>query len=174
MKWLVIIGLLAAGVYFLLRLGAKPIRYRHQTLKDIQRFTESLFAQGGDGALLFIHHEGSERFVQFAKYLSPKRTVHFAFPDVPWSRGFYSAVCAALSAVGFSVVEQSGTDGTRFSCIDDISSGQKAAEIASVAFTAMGLGAGARFTIHQEGPVSLKEWKSHAADWERFARKQDA
>ena len=173
MKWLVIIGLLAVGVYLLLRLGAKPIRYRHQTLKDIRRFTESLFAQGGDGALLFVHHEGSDRFVQFAKYLSPKRAVHFAFPDVPWSRDLYSAVRAALSDAGFACVEQAGSDGTRFACIDDIPSGQRSAEIAAVAFAAMGLGTDARFTIHQEGPVSLREWKSHAADWERFARKQD-
>jgi hypothetical protein len=172
-KWLVIIGLIAAGVYFLLRSGAKPVRYRHQTLKDIRRFTESLFAQGGDSALLFVHHEGSERFVQFAKCVSPRRGVHFAFPDVPWSRDLYSAVGAALSDAGFACVEQSGSDGTRFACIDDISNGQRAAEIAEVAFDAMGLGTDARFTIHQEGPVSLREWKNHAPDWERFARKED-
>ena len=174
MKWVFIIALVTAGVYFLLRLGAKPIRYRHQTLRDIQRFTESLFAQGGHGALLFINHEGSDRFVQFAKYLSPKSTVHFAFPDVPWSRDFYSSVSAALSSAGFSCIERLGTDGTRFVDIDDIPSGQKAADVASVAFAAMGLGADARFTIHQEGPVSLKEWKSHVADWKKLARKQDA
>jgi hypothetical protein len=173
MEWFVIIGLLAVGVYFVLRLGAKPIRYRHQTLNDIRRFTEGLFAQGGDGALLFVHHEGSDRFVQFAKYLTPKRAVHFAFPDVPWSRDLYSAVRAALSDAGFACVDRSGSDGTRFACIDDIPSGQRAAEIAVVAFAAMGLGTDARFTIHQEGSVSWREWKSHAADWERFARNQD-
>src|SRR6266496_5346578 len=126
MRWIVIIGLLAAGVYFLLGSRLKPIRYRHQTLKDIRRFTESLFAQAGDGALLFVHHEGSDRFVQFVKYLSPKNAVHFAFPDVPWSRDLYSAVRGALAEAGFACVEQSGSDGTRFACIDDIPSGQRA------------------------------------------------
>jgi hypothetical protein len=175
MKWIVISGLSLVVVYLILRRGAKPIYYRHQTSSDFQRFTESIFAQGGDGTLLFIHHESSERFVQFAKYLSPQRTVRFAFPEVPWSQGYYPVVRGSLSTAGFRCVEQEGVDGTRFVCIEDIAGAQKAAEIALVAFTAMGLGAEASYTIHQEGPVSLKEWKRYVADWrhDEVARKPD-
>ena len=172
MQWVIIIGFVMIGVYLFLRWSAKPIHYRHLTSTDFQRFTESLFSQGGDGALLFIHHEGSDRFVQFAKYLAPKRMVHFGFPDAPWSRSYYPAVQSALSAACFPCYESPTKDDyktLRFVCIDDISSAQKAAEIALVAFTAMGLGAEATYTIHQEGLVNLKEWRRYEA-----ARKQGA
>jgi hypothetical protein len=171
MQGVIIVGLVMIGVYLFLRWSAKPIHYRHLTSTDFQSFTESLFSQGGGGALLFIHHEGTDRFVQFAKYLSPKRMIHFGFPDAPWSRSYFPAVQNALSAAGFSCYESPTKDDhqtLRFLCIDDISTGRKAAEIALIAFTAMGLGAEATYTIHQEGSISLKEWKRYEA-----IRKQD-
>ena len=123
---------------------------------------EETFAKGGGAnALLSGGDEQSE----------PESLIS-SLPLVSMSQQ-HGEVRAALSEAGFACVEQSGSDGTRFACIDDIPSGQRAAELAAVAFAAMGLGMDARFTIHQEGPVSLNEWKSHAADWERFARKQD-
>jgi hypothetical protein len=172
MRWAIIFGLVLIGVFLFLRWSAKPIHYRHVASMDFYRFTESLFSQGGDGALLFLHHEGSDCFVQFAKYLSPKRMVHFGFPDAPWSRSYYRVVQSALTAAGFPCYEKptKNDHGTlRFLCIDDISTAQKAAEIALVAFTAMGLGPEAKYTIYQEGLVSLKEWRRYEAE-----RKQDA
>jgi hypothetical protein len=166
MRWVVILCFVGAGVYLLLRRAAKPIYYRGMASTDFQRFIEGLISQGGDGALLFISHESSERFVQFAKYLSPKRNVHFGFPDAPWSRDHFPAIEAAMSAAGFLYHLRDTRDGgavTRFMCIDDISGAKEATEIAIVAFTAMGLGHEARYEIHQEGPVSLKEWKSYEA-----------
>jgi len=164
MKWIIIVGLILAGVYLFLRWAAKPIYYRQLTLADFPRFTESLFSQGGDGFLLFIHHDGSERFVQFAKYLSPKRTVHFGFPDAPWSRLYYPAVQRALADADFPCYDSPTQDDKLilcFLCVDDIPSPEKATQIASIAFEAMGLDAKATFTIHQEGPISLKEWKHY-------------
>ena len=174
MQWAILSFLILIAAYLLYWWGAKPIHYRHQTPKDIRHFTEAFFAQGGDGALLFVHHEGSERFVQFAKYLVPKRMVHFGFPEVAWSQPHYSSVHAALTGAGFACVQQQGSDGTRFLCIDDINSAEHAAEIALAAFTAMGLGMDARYTIHQAGPVSLGEWKRNAPNWKKFTKKRDA
>jgi hypothetical protein len=166
MKWAAVILLLAIAGYLLFRWGSKPIHYRHMTTADFPRFTKSLISQGGDGALLFICHEGSERFVQFAKYLFPARELHFGFPDAPWSRNYFRLVEAALTDAGFSCIHRAtGDDGAvrSFLCIDRISSPEDGARIATIAFGAMGLGTEALYAIHKEGPVSGKEWKSYEA-----------
>jgi hypothetical protein len=168
MEWAIILCVVGIGVHLLLRQGVKPIYYRRMTSADFRRFIEGLISQGGDGALLFIRHEGSERFVQFAKYLSPRRSVHFGFPDAPWSRDHFTAVEAAMSTAGFLCHLRDTQDGgpvTRFLCIDDLSSAKEAGEVALVAFRAMGLGPEESYEIHQEGPVSLKEWKRYVAAW---------
>lgn|GEM_PF-6900271 len=166
MKWLLIIAAIVLVAYLLFLRRPKPIRYRGLTAADLPRWLESLMSQGGDGALLFIHHEDSDRFVQFAKYLAPRRTVCFAFPDAPWSRSYYSAVAAALAEAGFQTYEQStGEDTTpRFLRVDDIWTAQNGAEIAATAFQAMGVAANATYTIYQEGAVSFSEWKRYEAN----------
>jgi hypothetical protein len=164
MKWLAVVSLVLIAAYLLLRWGIRPIRYRDLTSKDFPRFTDSLISQGGDGALLFIRHDGSERFVQFAKHLSPMPTIHFGFPDAPWSRNYFSTVHDSLCAADFRCYERSTPDTAdvpRFLCIDEINSPTEATEIARVAFSAMGVDDHATYTIHQEGPVSLAEWRRY-------------
>lgn len=164
MYWLFILGLVAAGLYLFLRWGSKPIYYHHVTSTDFLRFTSGLLADGGQGALLFISHEGSNRFVQFAKYLNPKRTLYFGFPDAPWSRNVFASVQRALTSAGYRCevrATDNDTDIPRFLCIDDIWTAEQAADIAEISFSSMGLSPDARFTIHREGPVSLQEWRWH-------------
>ena len=164
LKWLLIISVVATLLFLLHRKGVKPIYYRHLSSADFLRFTTGLLSQGGHGALLFIHHEGSDRFVQFAKYLEPTRMIHFGFPDSPWSRKFYEAVKSALSAAGYRCQERVTSDDKqipRFLYIDGLWTAEQAAAIAETAFLNMGLNADARYTIHQEGPISLAEWKRH-------------
>ncbi len=166
MKWLLIIAAIVLIAYLLLFRRMKPLRYRGQTAANFPRFIESLMSQGGDGALLFIYHEDSNRFVQFAKYLAPRRNICFAFPDASWSRPYYSAVATALAETGFQTYEQSTGETTtpRFLRVDDIWTVQSGAEIAATAFQAMGVAANATYTIYQEGPASFSEWKRYEAN----------
>jgi hypothetical protein len=164
MKWVLVLSIVAVLFFLLSWWGAKPIYYRHVAPEGFSEFTESLLAQGGHGTLLFFRHEGSPWFVQFAKCLAPKRMIHFAFPDAPWSRDFYEPVQSALAAAGYRCGSRdTGNDRQtrRFLCIDDIWTAEQAAEIARVAFSGMGLSKDAKYTVHLEGTPSLAEWKRH-------------
>src|SRR5262245_34545701 len=159
-------GVVLVGVASLLYwYGSRPIYYRGQPRDSIERFVRDLIAQGGDGSLLIICHEGSDRFVQFAKYIisAQKRNLRFGFPDAPWSRNYFEPVKEALLAEGFLCSEEhmAESDVRRFLVVDNIRTSSDASQIAAIAFSAMGLDADATYAVNFEGPVSLAEWKRY-------------
>jgi len=77
MTWLIVVVLVVAGVYVLLRQLNKPKYYRGITRDAFPKFINDMMAQGGHRFLLFFEHEGSNRFLQFAKYIeNPYRPLH--------------------------------------------------------------------------------------------------
>jgi hypothetical protein len=138
MTWLIIVVLVTAGAYVVLRQLNKPKYYRGITRDAFPKFINDMMSQGGDGFLLFFEHEGSNRFLQFAKYIeSPsRRNLHFGFPLAPWSVDYYAALKDRLTAEGFRCVEREAGEGMveRFLCVDYISDGKEGGRLASLAF----------------------------------------
>jgi hypothetical protein len=117
---------------------------------------------------MFIEHEGSDRFVQFAKYqLDNSRTIlHFGFPDAPWSRQYFDAIVKVLEKLDVGHKITTGEAQIhRFVevdlALDDIENTVSiGARIAKAAFEVMGLSENARFKIHYRGDLSPEAARS--------------
>jgi hypothetical protein len=117
---------------------------------------------------MFIEHEGSDRFVQFAKYqLDNSRTIlHFGFPDAPWSRQYFDTIVKMLQTLNIShKITTGGAQIHRFAevdlVLDDLDNTVTiGARIAQAAFEVMGLTENARFKIHYRGDLSPEAARS--------------
>jgi hypothetical protein len=152
--------LLGLGTY-IRWLGRQPVYHRGKQPAEFSRFIATLQSESPDGAVLVVEHEGTKRFVQFAKYVEEPadRAVTLGFPDAPWSRAFYEPVREQLTAAGFEVSESFGT-GTvvpRFLDVAGLEAPERAAEAAVLAFAAMGIGHEATFTLYWPAPAGRKE-----------------
>ena len=80
----------------------RPLYHRRVRPEEFERFLRDFLNQGAEGSLLFIEHENSSRFVQFAKYCSNQREtiLHFGFPDAPWSRQYFGPLEKAFQTLG--------------------------------------------------------------------------
>src|SRR5262245_22075958 len=120
MIWILLIVSLVVTGFILLRQLNKPKYYRGVTLNSFPKFIDGMMDQGGDGALLFFDHEGSNKFLQFAKYIesSSRRNLHFGFPLAPWSREYYETLKDSLASEGFHWVEKNASEGVveKFLC----------------------------------------------------------
>jgi hypothetical protein len=152
---LVAAALLVAGGVLFHRLGRRPVYHSGQRAEAFPRFLAALDAESPDGAVLVIEHEGTERFVQFAKYVEEPEdpVILLGFPDAPWSRAFYEPVRERLTAAGFDVSESFGTGDAvpRFLDVGGLPDPARAAEAAVLAFDVMGIGTGATFTLSWPG-----------------------
>src|SRR5882762_3616892 len=130
---LIIVAFVATAISLLLRQLNKPKYYRGITRDAFPKFINGMMVQGGDGSLLFFEHEGSDRFLQFAKYIeSPSgRNLHFGFPLAPWSTAYYATLKAKLTAAGFRCSEKETGEGEveRFLCVDYLESADEAARL---------------------------------------------
>jgi len=119
----------------------------------------------GNGFLLFFEHEGSDRFLQFAKYIEGQNrtNLHFGFPLATWSAIYYDQLKEKLVAEGFNCDERETGEEvvTRFLCVDHIRDGQEAGRLASLALEVLGIDKRDKFTAHYEGPLSLEECKRY-------------
>jgi hypothetical protein len=98
----------------------------------------------GEGSVVFIEKPNDVRFLQFVRYdhREDGPLLQFSFPRAPWSADYYDRVREALSSNGFAVdTEVTGSsDGvTAFLDVKRISSPAVAADIATLAWAAMGL-----------------------------------
>ena len=155
MTWILVGTVGMVGVGLLWYLGSKPARHRGRSTANLLSFLTSFELGGREGGLLFIEHEGSDRFLQFvhAGSLRPERPLSLGFPEVAWSQPYFGAVRAAILARGYPLVERTGSDGTRFLDVEPLNV-PEAVGVAEAVLEAMGLGDGARYTMHFAGPVS--------------------
>ena len=163
--WLILITLIVTGGLLVMRWLKKPILYRGVTAEAFPKFIDGMMAQGGNGFLLFFEHEGSDRFLQFAKYIEGQNrtNLHFGFPLAPWSAIYYDQLKEKLVAEGFTCDERETGEEvvTRFLRVDYIRDGQEASRLASLAIEVLGIDKRDKFTAHYEGPLSLEEWKRY-------------
>ena len=111
---------------------------------------------------MFIHHDDSERFLQFAKCRSNQGQMflHFGFPDAPWSRQYFESIVKMVqtSGITYNITPVEGLVRRfleiDFSTEDPTKAITAAACIARAAFEAMGLNKSARFKIHYRGSLS--------------------
>lgn len=164
MTWIVVFVLL---IFALIFWGRQPNYYRNQRYSDFVRFIEGLIISGGDGCLLFIKHQRSARFVQFAKYISKNSDIilNFGFPDAKWSRAYFTSICKAFDANGVDYqVRGTGDTGDFVLRFIDITRkvdetakvAQQFATIAKISFSVMGLDETQTFRIHFEGDFKIQ------------------
>lgn len=142
----------------------RPLYYRRVKPEEFGRFLRDFLNQGADGSLLFIQHEASPKFVQFAKYCSDQRQtiLHFGFLDAPWSREYLDPLAKKFQTLGIDFKITTG-EGLihRFLEIDlekeDLENKiSKGAHIARVVFEVMGLSENDSFKVHFEGDLSVE------------------
>ena len=124
MTWLLVAASVLLGVVAFRHFGSKPARHRGQSAEQFERFLTTLELCGRDGGLLFIEHEGSERFVQFMKLGDDPNdltSLGLGVPDAPWSHLCFPSVRDALSTAGIRLDECRGTTGMRFLDADHLS-----------------------------------------------------
>jgi hypothetical protein len=161
LMWLIIaVTTVAIGVGAVLVYGRRPHRYKKQPLQALSRFLVTLSRHGQHGLVLHVDHEGSDRFLQFAKYVGSDghENVHFGLPDAPWSRSYVPRVLDALRLAGFSAYyRETGEDVVRgFVCVDNIDSPDRASELAQAAAGALDLPTSSTFTIWFDGAVDIQ------------------
>jgi len=138
----------------------RPNYYRGIQVGDLERFFDSLMNRSTLGSLLFIKHQKSERFIQFAKHGSESSPVlHFGFPDAPWSRQYFSPLVSALQENGFQCrIRGTGIEPTVRFLEVDIPVGpdttKRGAFLARISLECMGLDATEKLRVHLEGEVS--------------------
>jgi hypothetical protein len=159
---LYIIALIIVLLFILIWWGSRPFYHRNVKSEEFERFLRGFVDQGADGSLMFIDHQDSERFVQFAKNCSDQRQtiLHFGFPDAPWSREYLDPLAKKFQTLGIDFKITTG-EGLihRFLEIDlekedlenKISEG---AHIARATFEVMGLDESARYRIYFKGGIS--------------------
>ena len=98
MLYVIILGLLIFLFFIFIWWGNKPIYYKNVQTNEFEKYVKAFLNQSKTGSLIFIQHESSDRFVQFAKYESKdlRPILNFGFPDAPWSRTYFDNVLVML------------------------------------------------------------------------------
>jgi len=168
MIWIaVIIGIVAIAYL----IANRTIHYKAITFEDFPRFLASLMVQFSDGGLLFFEHEGSERSMQFVKYIKDgKESLHFSFPEAPWSRDFFEGVKQRLldEKIVFSIVKTDREPTKAFLDVADIPSIEQAVAISKLAMSAMNLSLHDTFTAYFRGKVNIKISENNAPLYNKY------
>ena len=163
MMWFFLIAII---IFFLIWLGKRPNYYRGVDINDFQRFVKGLIKQGTNGSLMFINHQESKRFVQFAKceINGPGTIINFGFPDAPWSRNYFSPMVEAFKNFNVEYEIQETSDDSDFVTrfidvnikVDDIEKSMaELCRAAKIAFKVMKVKENDKFRIHFEGNLRL-------------------
>ncbi len=69
----------------------KRQRRLEQDFRHVEAWLEGLLKSGVDGAFVIVRHRGSERFIQFRKYIQSAGDfgLELGFPNVAWSQGYF-------------------------------------------------------------------------------------
>jgi hypothetical protein len=83
----------AAGLYLLYRYAVSPITWTVRA-PDLRPYLDRLLRRGYQGSYIVISDPRTKRFIQFAKYVEPRRQIglEFAFPRTTWSEPYYNRV----------------------------------------------------------------------------------
>jgi hypothetical protein len=167
-RWEVLMWYLIALIVILLLVFVwwiqRPLYHRRVRPEEFERFLGEFLNQGAEGSLLFIQHENSPRFVQFAKYCSNQgqTILHFGFPDAPWSRQYFDPLAKTFQTLGieFNITTGEGLI-HKFLEIDlekeDLQNKiLMGAHLARVAFKVMGVGENERFKVQFKGDLSVE------------------
>ncbi len=161
MIWIIISIVL--GIILFIWYMRRPYYHRGVKQNELERFIRGLMDQCDDGSLLFIEHENSDRFIQFAKYETKKigTILHFGFPDAPWSREYFKRMVIELQDAGMDYsIQSTGEESVRRFIDVDIeatkinSIEKRGAKLAQIAFRAMGLGQNEKYRVRYDADLS--------------------
>ena len=154
------IAVLLAGYVWLFLRSHNRLR-----LPDVRKYLEVLLERGGGGGFLIIRDPGSERFIQFKKYVGPTEGnggggIIAHFPKTSWSNRYYEPLKAFLHRenVPFSILPVDTLPTTEFLEIDFGTDIDKATRIVEGIFREVFLMPGElRFRIRGDGisPVPI-------------------
>ena len=159
MSYIIIIGILI--FLFFIWWANRPLYHRNVKSNEFERYLKGFLDQMRPGSLMFIHHESSDRFVQYAKYESEdlKSILNCGFPDAPWSRPYFDNVAAMLQEnhINYHIVKTEGIV-NQFIVVDIVSdntdyAAKSAAGLANKIFKVMGLDEDAHYRINSEGTL---------------------
>ena len=112
-----------------------PMPHRNLTSKRLEALLDVLLQKGSTSGRLIIDVKGSDKFIQFEKYVDGSRQgVQLAFPKSPWSEDFYEGVrhVVRLRRLPFNIVMTSRDAPTTEFIIAELETDvQKAQELAS-------------------------------------------
>jgi len=160
MNWIYIFGGVALIVFFVRWLNA-PYYYRNIETDGFARYIKIFIQQFGTGSVLLIKHEGSNKFIQFAKYGDKKNDVlRYGFPCARWSQNYFDNVKKRLVEKNLNVqVQPTGNDHIKsFLEIDflDLSDGgiDVMVDVARTTFQALAIPDTERYKINFSGARS--------------------
>lgn len=164
MIWVLIICIVVLLLYWL---SNRPNYYKNRDSSDFKKFIEGLIRQGIHGTLLFIKHKNSNKFVQFAKYITEDNEIliSFGFPDAKWSRKYFNLIRRAFENEGIKYKITKVGDDKEFvrqyididNYVKDI---KKTAEelsfVAEIVFREMDIDKNDKYTIHFKGRMIIQ------------------
>jgi hypothetical protein len=159
-----VIALIVVVLVIFIWLIQRPLYHRKVRQGEFEKFFRVLLTECADGSLLFIQHEGSQRFVQFVKYsLNQEHSLlHFGFPDAPWSRQYFDSLTETFQKLGFDIKITTGEGLIRRFLEIDLEEADlenkvsKGVQIARVAFETMGLTKAETFKANFQAKLSTE------------------
>ena len=105
--FLVILGVLGAGLAAFWYFGAKPARHGNTTPERLTTLVGMLLERGQNGSALFVEERHGQRFVQLTKYAgdSNRWGIQCDFPLAPWSEQLYARVPECVAKLGLRARE---------------------------------------------------------------------
>jgi hypothetical protein len=150
---------------FLIWWGQRPFYQRKVMPREFEKFLRVFLTDCVDDSFLFVRHENSKRFVQFAKRGQNEGQVflHFGFPDAPWSREYFDPMAQMFQTMGidFNIVTTGDDMVRRFLEITLVNEDldveiSRGAHIARVAFEVMGLSESETFKVNFEAKLKTE------------------
>jgi hypothetical protein len=160
MSYIIILGLLV--FFFFIWWVNRPIYYKNVHTNEFEKYVKAFLNQSKTGSLMFIQHESSDRFVQFAKHESKnlKSILNFGFPDAPCSRAYFDNVLVMLQEnhINYETMKTEGMV-NQFIYVNIASDNEDyaaktATSLAIKVFKAMGLDEEAHYRISFDATVS--------------------
>jgi hypothetical protein len=146
--------IVASALYAVYRYATTPITWTVHA-RELLVYIDRLLRRGYDGSFVTISEPGTERFVQFAKYIKGQGRIglEFAFPRTTWSEPYYDDLRLLLLQHGVALEKRSVNTPptTEFLTVDCGRDTDLAFKITSIA---LGL-----FRVPSEKP--LRVWFSH-------------
>jgi len=173
MYWiLLLLSLLAILVALFWWLGRRSVLYKDVPLAKLDEFFDTLM-DCFPGSVLFIRPMNHPGFIQFLRLNeSEGSSLHFGFPDAPWSRDYFEPLQHAVQRKGirYKIVTTGEEDIRKFLVIEFSDDWDLALEIVRICMSVLGVSDSERFQVNIDGaidPLKSRNRKEHCVPTRR-------